>query len=139
LVATNRAGIRVRVHANCRFFKGAPDTSIFTEDVVFLDHIGPRIGMIFTSVKGRKAYSQHIWLLRFHSSIIFSRCEVQTRTSPDVMALRFCVPQWHFIDLYPIKEPSGACMCCMSPADTGPLFAIPRASDLPRCCCRDEV
>ncbi|KAK9901210.1 hypothetical protein WJX75_000421 [Coccomyxa subellipsoidea] len=62
-----------------RFFKGAPDTSIFTEDVVFLDHIGPRIGMIFTSVKGRKAYSQHIWLLRFHSSIIFSRCEVEVQ------------------------------------------------------------
>ena len=62
----------------CRFFKQAPDTSIFTEDVVFVDHIGPRIGMMFSSVVGRKAYSQHIWLLRFHASLIFSRCEVHT-------------------------------------------------------------
>ncbi|CAL8471080.1 g10622 [Coccomyxa elongata] len=62
-----------------RFFKQAPDTSIFTEDVVFVDHIGPRIGMIFSSVVGRKAYSQHIWLLRFHASLIFSRCEVEVQ------------------------------------------------------------
>lgn len=65
------------LRAACRFFKQAPDTSIFTEDVVFLDHIGPRIGLMSSSVVGRKAYSQHIWMLRFHSSLIFSRCEVR--------------------------------------------------------------
>jgi hypothetical protein len=61
-----------------RFFKQAPDTSIFTEDVRFLDHIGPRIGLISSSVVGKKAYTQHIWLLRFHTSLFFSRCEVST-------------------------------------------------------------
>lgn len=27
-------------------------------------------------MEGKKAYSQHMWLLRFHSSLFFSRCEV---------------------------------------------------------------
>ena len=44
--------------------------------MLFLDHIGPRIGLISASVAGRKAYSQRIWLLRTHSRLIFSRCEV---------------------------------------------------------------
>ena len=60
----------------CRFFKQAPDTSILAENVSFVDHIGPRIGLRASTIEGKKAYSQHMWLLRFHSSLIFSRCEV---------------------------------------------------------------
>lgn len=62
----------------CRFFKQAPDTSILTENVSFVDNIGPRIGLRASAVEGKKAYSQHMWLLRFHSSLFFSRCEVGT-------------------------------------------------------------
>lgn len=59
-----------------RFFKQAPDTSILADNVTFVDNIGPRIGLGASAVEGKKAYSQHMWLLRFHSSLIFSRCEV---------------------------------------------------------------
>lgn len=62
--------------ASCRFFKQAPDTSILAENVSFVDNIGPRIGLRASTVEGKKAYTQQFWLLRFHSSLIFSRCEV---------------------------------------------------------------
>lgn len=65
----------------CRFFKQAPDTSILAENVSFVDNIGPRIGLRASAVEGKKAYSQHMWLLRFHSSLVFSRCEVETHSS----------------------------------------------------------
>ena len=81
-----------------RFFRQAPDASIFTEDVLFLDHIGPRIGLISASVAGRKAYSQRIWLLRTHSRLIFSRCEVGTT----------CQMRSVTVDLTPVG------VCCIS-------------------------
>ena len=59
------------------FFKQAPDTSIFTDSVTFLDNVGPRIGLISASVSGKKAYLQRLWLLRTHSRLIFSRCEAR--------------------------------------------------------------
>ncbi len=49
----------------------------------FIDHIGPRIGLRTSTVEGKKAYSQHMWLLRFHSSLFFSRCEVSMFTKSD--------------------------------------------------------
>ena len=62
----------------CRFFKQAPDTSILAENVSFVDNVGPRIGLRASTVEGKKAYSQHMWLLRFHSSLLFSRSEVSS-------------------------------------------------------------
>ena len=72
--------VKMRAYC-CRFFKQAPDTSILAENVSFVDNIGPRIGLRASAVEGKKAYSQHMWLLRFHSSLFFSRCEVDMMLS----------------------------------------------------------
>ena len=97
----------------CRFFKQAPDTSILAENVSFVDHIGPRIGLRASAVEGKKAYSQHMWLLRFHSSLFFSRCEVP---SPPVcllaQALHTSQQELHVIIL---KAPESKCtLLCLN-------------------------
>ena len=49
---------------------------IFTEDVGFVDEaIGPKLALP-THVQGRANYEKHLWLLRFHARIFFSKTEV---------------------------------------------------------------
>ena len=60
------------------FFRRQQDLDIFTEDVVFLDSIGPRVGLGPGKVEGKSRYGRHLWALRLMAAVVFSSCEVTT-------------------------------------------------------------
>ncbi|KAK9803697.1 hypothetical protein WJX73_002346 [Symbiochloris irregularis] len=59
------------------FFRQAPCLDIFTDDVVFVDGIGPRLGLRPGTVHGKSKYSRHLWALRLLATVVFCQSEVE--------------------------------------------------------------
>ncbi|KAK9829216.1 hypothetical protein WJX72_004537 [[Myrmecia] bisecta] len=78
------------------FFHKPADMSIFTEDIGFIDNISSRIGIAAPiRVTGKEAYRRHLWSLRFHAGIIFSRSEVNIlrlwQRTPQSVSVRWTI------------------------------------------------
>lgn len=61
------------------FFSRPQNLEIFTDEVVFKDSIGPRLGLGPGIVYGKARYSRHLWALRLLASVAFSQCSVEVQ------------------------------------------------------------
>ena len=66
------------------FFHRQQNMDIFTDDVVFVDSIGPRLGLGPGKVEGKTKYSRHLWALRLIASVAFTKCEVSSTSLPSI-------------------------------------------------------